>query len=274
MNLLPKIPQKNRMIRVSADSILKNPHQPRKIFEEAALFELAESIRSCGIIQPLTVRKLNDTTYELIAGERRLKAAKLIGLKEVPVIVMNVNEDASALVALIENLQRADLSFFEEAISYDKLIREFAYTQDELAFKLGKKQSTIANKLRLLRLSDEIKALAVEHQLSERHCRSLLRIEQEELQKKALHQIISKNLNVMETETYVDSLLCEKASKEKKEKRLVPLFRDIRIFSNTLKQAVEMMNKAGVPANSKKNETDDYIEYVVRINKSQIPQSS
>ncbi len=274
MNLFPKTPQKSRMITVATDSILKNPHQPRKIFEEAALFELAESIRSCGIIQPLTVRKLNDTAYELIAGERRLKAAKLIGLTEVPVIVMNVNEDASALVALIENLQRADLSFFEEAISYDKLIREFAYTQDELAFKLGKKQSTIANKLRLLRLGDEIKALAVEHQLSERHCRALLRIEQEELQKKAIHQIIVKSLNVMETESYVDSLLSKKIAKEKKEKRLVPLFRDIRIFSNTLKQAVEMMNKAGVSADSKKNETDAYIEYVIRIDKSRLPSSS
>lgn len=274
MNLFPKASSKQKLFSVPTDAILKNPHQPRKIFEEGALFELAESIRVCGIIQPLTVRKLNETTYELIAGERRLKAAKLIGLKEVPVIVMNVNEDASALVALIENLQRADLTFFEEAISYDKLIREFAYTQDELAFKLGKKQSTIANKLRLLRLGDEIKALAVEHQLSERHCRSLLRLENEDLQKKALHQIITKNLNVVETEAYVDSLLSEKSSKEKKEKRLIPLFRDIRIFSNTLKQAVEMMNKAGVPADTKKSETDAYIEYVIRIDKSGLPTSS
>ncbi len=274
MNLFPKTPPKNKLFTVSTDAILKNPHQPRKIFEEGALFELAESIRVCGIIQPLTVRKLNENTYELIAGERRLKAAKLIGLKEVPVIVMNVNEDASALVALIENLQRADLSFFEEAISYDKLIREFGYTQDELAFKLGKKQSTIANKLRLLRLGDEIKALAVEHQLSERHCRSLLRLENEDLQKKAVHQIVTKSLNVVETDAYVDSLLSEKASREKKEKRLVPLFRDIRIFSNTLKQAVEMMNKAGVPADTKKSETDAYIEYVIRIDKSGLSPSS
>ena len=274
MNLLPKVPQKNRILTVPTENILKNPHQPRKIFEEGALFELAESIRACGIIQPLTVRKLNENTFELIAGERRLKASKLIGLKEVPVIVMNVNEDASALVALIENLQRADLTFFEEAISYDKLIREFAYTQDELAFKLGKKQSTIANKLRLLRLSDEIKALAVEHQLSERHCRALLRMENEELQKKVLHQIITKNLNVMETDAYIDSLVSEKVFKEKKEKRMVPLFRDIRIFSNTLKQAVEMMNKAGVPADTKKSETDAYIEYVIRIDKSGFSPSS
>ena len=247
MNLIENLTAKNKVISVNVDAVLRNPNQPRKIFEEAPLLELAESIRSCGIIQPLTVRKLNDNTYELIAGERRLKAAKLIGLKEVPVLVMNVNEDASALIALIENLQRKDLTFFEEAISYDKLMREFAYTQDELAFKLGKKQSTIANKLRLLKLSDEIKARAIEFGLSERHCRALLRVDSEEQ-------------------------LMEKVSREKKEKRMIPLFKDIRIFSNTVKQAVEMMTKAGVTADSKKNETDDYIEYVIRIDKTQLPQ--
>ncbi len=272
MNFIENLTTKNRVLTVSVDMILKNPNQPRKIFEEGALFELAESIRACGIIQPLTVRKLNDNTYELIAGERRLKAAKLIGLKEVPVIVMNVNEDASALIALIENLQRKDLTFFEEAVSYDKLIREFAYTQDELALKLGKKQSTIANKLRLLRLGDEIKARAIEYHLSERHCRALLRLEKDDMRLKALNAIIQRNLNVVETEQYIDRLLQENASRMKKEKRMIPLFKDIRIFSNTVKQAVEMMTKAGVSADSKKNETDSYIEYVIRIDKTQLSQ--
>lgn len=270
MNLIETLSTKNRVLSVSVDAIQKNPNQPRKIFEEGALFELAESIRACGIIQPLTVRKLNDNTYELIAGERRLKAARLIGLKEVPVLVMNVNEDASALIALIENLQRKDLTFFEEAVSYDRLIREFAYTQDELALKLGKKQSTIANKLRLLRLGDDIKARAIEYQLSERHCRALLRLEKEELRVKVLNAIIQRNLNVAETEQYIDRLISETASRQKKEKRMIPLFKDIRIFSNTVKQAVEMMNKAGVSADSKKKETEEYIEYVIRIDKSRL----
>ena len=274
MKLMERLDSRNRILSVSVEQIVKNPNQPRKIFEESQLFELAESIRACGIIQPLTVRRLGDSTYELIAGERRLKAARLIGLKEVPVIVMNVNEDSSALMALIENLQRADLTFFEEAVSYDKLIREFGYTQDELAFKLGKKQSTVANKLRLLRLSDAVKAKAVEYHLSERHCRALLRIEKEELQIKALNTIIQKNLNVLESEQYVERLLGEQVSRERKEKRMIPLFRDIRIFSNTVKQAVEMMNKAGVSANTKKSETDAYIEYVIRIDKSQLPLST
>lgn len=273
MSFMENLTAKNKVITVGVDAVLRNPNQPRKIFEEAPLLELAESIRSCGIIQPLTVRKLNDNTYELIAGERRLKAAKLIGLKEVPVLVMNVNEDASALIALIENLQRKDLTFFEEAVSYDKLMREFAYTQDELAFKLGKKQSTIANKLRLLKLSDEIKARAIEFGLSERHCRALLRVESEEQRLKVLNTILQRNLNVAETELYIDRMLLEKASREKKEKRMIPLFKDIRIFSNTVKQAVEMMTKAGVSADSKKNETDDYIEYVIRIDKTRLPQS-
>lgn len=273
MSFMENLTAKNKVITVGVEAVLRNPNQPRKIFEEAPLLELAESIRSCGIIQPLTVRKLNDNTYELIAGERRLKAAKLIGLKEVPVLVMNVNEDASALIALIENLQRKDLTFFEEAVSYDKLMREFAYTQDELAFKLGKKQSTIANKLRLLKLSDEIKARAIEFGLSERHCRALLRVESEEQRLKVLNTILQRNLNVAETELYIDRMLLEKASREKKEKRMIPLFKDIRIFSNTVKQAVEMMTKAGVSADSKKNETDDYIEYVIRIDKTRLPQS-
>lgn len=269
MGLIENLAGKNKVMNVGVDAILRNPNQPRKIFEEAALLELAESIRSCGIIQPLTVRKLNDNTFELIAGERRLKAAKLIGMKEVPVLVMNVNEDASALIALIENLQRKDLTFFEEAVSYDKLMREFAYTQDELAFKLGKKQSTIANKLRLLKLSDETKARAVEFGLSERHCRALLRLEQEEQRLKVLNVILQRNLNVAETEQFIDRMLHETVSRQKKEKRMVPLFKDIRIFSNTVKQAVEMMNKVGVSANSKKSETEDYIEYVIRIDKPQ-----
>ena len=267
MNLIENFTGKNRILNIDTSLILKNPNQPRKIFEESALFELAESIKECGIIQPLTVRKLSDNSYELVAGERRLRAAKLLGLKNVPVIIVNINDNTSALIALIENLQRQDLSFFEEAISYDKLIKEFSYTQEELAGKLGKKQSTIANKLRLLRLSDDIKGRAVEYNLSERHCRALLKLDDEENRIKILNMIISKNMNVLDTEIYIDSLLYQKASKVKKEKRIIPLFKDIRIFTNTVKQAVEIMKKAGVSADSKKKETDEYIEYVIRIDK-------
>lgn len=273
MKLIENFQTKNRILDISCEYISKNPHQPRKIFEETALFELAESIRECGIIQPLIVRKLGDNNYELVAGERRLKAAKLLNLKTVPVIISNLDDDGSALVAIIENIQRQDLTFFEEAISYERLIKEFSYTQDELASKLGKKQSTIANKLRLLRLSDEIKALAVEYNFSERHCRALLKIDNEDTRQRLANLIITKNMTVLETENYIFNLSSKKALQQKKEKRVLPLFRDIRIFTNTVKQAVDMMNKAGIPADTKKSETENYIEYIIRIDK-QTPQVS
>ena len=271
MNLIENFTAKNKILNIETSLILKNPNQPRKIFSEAALFELAESIKECGIIQPLTVRKLPTGYYELVAGERRLRAAKLLSLAAVPAVCVNIDNNTSALIALIENLQRQDLSFFEEAISYDKLIREFSYTQEELAQKLGKKQSTIANKIRLLRLSDDIKSRAVEYNLSERHCRALLKINSEEMRIKILNTIISKNMNVIDTEIYIDSLSFQNATKAKKERRIIPLFKDIRIFTNTVKQAVEIMKKAGVPANSQKKETDEYIEYVIRIDKVDAP---
>ena len=268
LNLANNIKTKERVLSIPVDMIERNPNQPRKVFDEAPLFELAESIRVCGIIQPLNVRKIAEGKYELISGERRLKASKLIGMKTVPAIVMTVEEETSAVIALIENLQREDLSFFEEALAYEKLIRNYAFTQDALAFKLGKSQSAIANKMRLLKLSDDIKAKVVEYKLTERHCRALLKIDNENMRVKVLNTIIAKNMNVTETENYVEELKRKNTAIEKKEKRVIPLFKDIRIFSNTVKQAVDMMKKAGVNADSKKKETDDYIEYLIRIEKT------
>lgn len=268
LNLTTGIKPKERIMNVPVELIVRNPNQPRKIFEEAPLFELAESIRVCGIIQPLNVRKTEGEQYELISGERRLKAARLIGLKTVPAIVMTVEEETSAVIALIENLQREDLSFFEEALAYEKLIQNFSFTQDALAFKLGKSQSAIANKLRLLKLSDEIKAKVVEYKLTERHCRALLKLEDENTRLKILGVIISKNLNVTDTEKYIEEYTRKSRAIQSKQKRIIPLFKDIRIFSNTVKQAVDMMKKAGVNTEAKKNETDDYIEYFIRIDKA------
>lgn len=261
------IASKNTLFSIPVDAIKRNPHQPRRIFDEASLFELAESIRSCGVIQPLNVRKLDDNTYELISGERRLKASKLIGLKTVPAIVMNIEEEKSAVIALIENLQRENLSFFEEALAYEKLISEFSLTQDELAFKLGKSQSAVANKLRLLKLSDEIKTKVVENNLTERHCRALMRISNEILQLKAIKIIIEKGLNVTESEKYIDELLLNTKREKARNKRVLPLFKDIRIFTNTVNQAVEIMKKAGIETKTKKNETEDFIEYHIVIDK-------
>ena len=270
LNLTNNLKTKERVVSIPVDMIERNPNQPRKVFEEAPLFELAESIRVCGIIQPLNVRKISEGKYELISGERRLKASKLIGMKTVPAIVMSVEEETSAVIALIENLQREDLSFFEEALAYEKLIKNYAFTQDALAFKLGKSQSAIANKMRLLKLSDDIKAKVVEYKLTERHCRALLKIDNENMRVKVLNTIIAKNMNVTETENFIEELKRKSTAIEKKERRIVPLFKDIRIFTNTVKQAVDMMKKAGVNADSKKKETDDYIEYLIRIEKTAV----
>lgn len=267
LNLTNNLKPKEKIHSISVDLIERNPNQPRKVFDEAPLFELAESIRVCGIIQPLNVRKISENKYELISGERRLKAAKLIGLKSVPAIIMSVEEEASAVIALIENLQRENLSFFEEALAYERLIKNYSFTQDALAFKLGKSQSAIANKIRLLKLSDDIKAKVVENKLTERHCRAFLKIEDEDLKMKVVNTVISKNMNVTETENYIEEQRRKSIAIKKKEKRVIPLFKDIRIFSNTVKQAVDMMKKAGVNADSKKKETDDYIEYFIRIEK-------
>lgn len=270
LNLANNLKPKERIHNIPIDLIERNPNQPRKLFSEGPLFELAESIRVCGIIQPLNVRKIGENKYELISGERRLKAAKLIGLKTVPAVVMSVEEETSAVIALIENLQREDLSFFEEALAYERLIKNYSFTQDALAFKLGKSQSAIANKMRLLKLSDDIKAKVVEHNLTERHCRALLKIIDEDTRLKVLNMIIAKNLNVAETENYIDELKRKSLATQKKERRIIPLFKDIRIFSNTVKQAVDMMKKAGVNADTKKKETDDYIEYFIRIDKKAV----
>lgn len=259
---------KNTLYSIPVEQIRRNPHQPRKIFDEKALFELAESIRSCGVIQPLNVRKIGENAYELISGERRLKASKLIGLKKVPAIIMNIEDERSAVFALIENLQREDLSFFEEAVAYERLLKEFSLTQDELAFKLGKSQSAIANKLRLLKLSEEMRSKIAEHNLTERHCRALLRLSREESREKVLKFIIEKNLNVTDTEKYIDELFFEEKKEKIQKKRVISLFKDIRIFSNTVNQAVDMMKKAGIEAKTKKRETEEFVEYFIRIEKN------
>ncbi len=265
-----EISDKPKLTFVSPKKIVPNRNQPRQIFDEEKLYELAESIREHGILQPLSVRKLDAERYELIAGERRLRAATLIGLKSVPVIVSKYSDDDSLVLAIIENIQRHDLNYFEEAESYRKLMCECNLTQEELAKRLGKNQSTIANKLRLLKLDFEIRQLLMEHNLTERHARALLKLEDREFQEKAVQEIAVKNLNVQQTEFLITSLKGEiqkKDRKQRKEKRSVRLFKDLRIFSSTINQTIDMIKKAGIPVKSDKNETDSYIEYVIRIDK-------
>lgn len=261
---------KPRLVFISPEKILPNKYQPRKEFDESKLYELSQSIREHGILQPLTVKQTDKDTYELIAGERRLRAAKLIGLSSVPVIIKRFSREESMVLSIIENIQRHDLSPFEEAESYRRLLEECHLTQEELAKRLGKNQSTVANKLRLLKIEPELRRLISENGLTERHARCILKLEDYELREEAVNEIISKNLNVAQTEGLVLTLLGEVKKKNKRNSaklRCISLFKDMRIFSSTINQTVDLIRQSGLPVKSNKKETEDFIEYVIRVDK-------
>lgn len=266
MKLLTKYNKK--VIEIPARKIRPNKTQPRQTFYEEDLRSLSQSISNNGLLQPLTVRKLKNDEYELVAGERRLRASVMAGFTKIPCIVMKCSDKDSAIFALIENLQRKDLGMFEEARGINRLIRKYGITQEQAAIQLGKKQSTVANKLRLLRLSYDEQDWIIQAGLSERHARALLKIQDEESRKEALSHIIAENLNVKETEKYISSLLDNKKVQplhNNVDKKIV--VKDVRIFVNTISRAVDTMRMSGIDAVSNKEETDDYIEYTVKIPK-------
>jgi ParB family chromosome partitioning protein len=244
--------------------ILPNPHQPRVRFDYNELEGLAISIRTNGILQPINVRKLQDGKYELISGERRLRAARMVGVTKLPCVVMDVSDEQSALFAIIENVQRQNLDFFEEAVAIEKLITIHGLTQEEIAKKLGKAQSTLSNKLRLLRLPEDIRDRIACANLSERHARALLTLPDNGLRSRLLDIIIERHLNVSETERLISDAIRRKKSKNKPSMRG---YKDMRIFLNTLNHAVDVIRKAGIEADTAKSETDTYFEYVIRISK-------
>lgn len=260
----------NKVLLIDSSFILPNPSQPRKFFEEYELISLSESIKNNGILQPLTVRRLENGQYELIAGERRLKAAKLAGLTQVPCIVIAADNQQSAILALIENLQRQDLNMFEEAIAIQQLIDDWGVTQEEASNRLGKAQSTIANKLRLLKLSPAVREIISKQGLTERHARALLKLPEESLQRKALHYILANQYNVKQTEDYIALLLEQTQKQEEKKPQRRLIVKDVRLFLNTITKAVDTMIQSGIQAVTSTNEVDEYIEYVVRIPKNQI----
>lgn len=267
MRLSTKTDQKIKQIPVQY--IVPNKSQPRVEFSLYELQELADSIRANGVLQPLTVRKRSAQEYELVTGERRLRASKLAGLTTVPCILISCDDERAAVLALLENLQRVDLGPFEEAEGICRLIATWGVTQEEAARRLGKKQSTIANKLRLLKLTEPEREMIVKTGLTERHARALLRIQDDSLRISALQQIIEKNLNVKQTEEFISRLLEHLEMREKKISKRTVVIKDVRIFMNTIQKAVSTMRLSGIPAVTAQNETDDYIECVVRIPKAE-----
>ena len=253
---------RNRVENIKIDSIRVSSSQPREEFGESALISLSESIRENGLLQPLTVRK-NGKGYELIAGERRLRALKLLERKTAPCIVVNVDDEKSAVLSIIENIQRENLNVFEEARAIEKLIEKWGVSQSEAAKRLSLSQSAIANKLRILRLSDSEQKIILEKGLCERHARALLKISDPEKRKYALLYIAKHSLNVTESEKYIEKLLTKNKSGSQKF-----VFRDLRIFVNTINKAVETMRASGIRASAVKGESEGYIEYIIKIPKS------
>ncbi|MBQ2866150.1 MAG: ParB/RepB/Spo0J family partition protein [Clostridia bacterium] len=238
--------------KISVDDIVPNPNQPRRIFDPDAISQLAESIKSCGIITPLTVRRSEKGGYELIAGERRLRASRLAGLRQVPCYILDADEEGSSFMAVVENLQRKDLDFFEEALSLRALIDKYGLTQQQTAERIGKTQSSVANKLRLLKLSPEAVRIIRESHLSERHARALLRLPAEQ-QALGAETAVIKALNVEQTEKLVDDMLKDMQKPPKTDgktakspKRDTVYIKDVRIFLNTLARAVKTMEMSGV----------------------------
>ncbi|PEY38137.1 nucleoid occlusion protein [Bacillus cereus] len=246
-------------------NIIPNRYQPRTVFDDARIDELALTIRTHGLIQPIVIRKYEDDKYEIIAGERRFRAATKLGWEKVPAIIKNLNDTETASVALIENLQREELTAIEEAVAYQKLIELHNLTQEALAQRLGKGQSTIANKLRLLKLPEEIKRALLEKSITERHARALIPLKNEELQLKVLQEIVEKQLNVKQAEERIAKLLEEVKPKRKAKQKAVS--RDMRIAMNTIRQSLQMVANSGLSVNSEEEEFDEYYQITIKIPK-------
>lgn len=246
------------------ENIFPNPQQPRVRFDYIELENLATSIRANGILQPINVRPLDNGNFELISGERRLRAARIIGVTKIPCIVMDVSDEQSALFAIIENVQRQNLDFFEEAVAIERLMTDHNLSQEEIGKKLGKAQSTLSNKLRLLRLPESMREKLILAGLTERHARALLSLPDNTARNRALDIIIDRHLTVSESERLISDIL---RRRKEPQKPPIKVFKDMRIFINTLNHAVDSIRKAGMEADTAKSETDEYFEYVVRISK-------
>ena len=256
--------RKDRVLYFPPERIRPNPWQPRRTFDEEKLAALAASIRENGLLQPITVTLSPQGEVTLVAGERRLRAAKMAGLFEVPCIVMDVDMEKSGIITLIENLQRRELDFVEEAEGIRQLIRLFGLSQEQTARRLGLSQSAVANKLRLLRLPEDVLARLREEGLGERHARALLRLSDAQSQRAALDFIIDQRMTVAAAEEYIDGLM-QQAEPEQPRRRSIFLMKDVRLFLNTLERSFKLMRSAGIPAELQREETEDALVLTVRI---------
>lgn len=250
--------------QIKTDKLLPSPFQPRKLFSDRSIAELAESIERHGILQPLLATKGENGNYILVAGERRLRAAKKCGLKTVPVIVLSKKDSDYAAIALIENIQREQLSFFEEAQSYHRLMNEYGMTQSEIASILGKKQSTVSNKMRILKLPPTVQALIIANDLTERHARELLRINNNQLLYQTVDKIIAKKLNVEQTSELIDSLLTEKPKAPQRSCKIG----EIKLCLNTINKALRLIKKSGIKPQTQLQESEGFVEYIIKIPKT------
>ena len=266
--------REREVARIPIEAIRPNPYQPRRVFAQEALEELCASIKQYGLLQPISVRKAGNDAYELIAGERRLRACRMAGMTAIDAIVFSAYEQDSAVIAMMENLQRENLHYMEEAEGYRNMMEDYGLTQEELAAKLSKSQSSIANKLRILKLEDSVKKLLLEHHFTERHARALLKLPDEESRLFVLAQMIQEEMNVKKTEELIEATLEQMRPRfpekgEQKEKRYVRSS-DFRLFTNTIKQSVEVIRRSGVDVVYEDKQDADCCEILIRIRKNAV----
>lgn len=261
----PSVLGTGRVLYLPAARIRPNPQQPRRHFDACGLQELAESIRQYGVLQPLTVRK-SGGAYELVAGERRLRAARLAGLAEVPCLLANVDEEASGMLALVENLQRRDLDYIEEAQGLQKLMQQYHLSQEQAARRIGKSQSAVANKLRLLRHSSAVICALRESHLTERHARALLKLPDEAGRLRVIALIRQNDWTVAKTEQYIDALLAPQPPQRRTINGFV--LRDVRVFFNSIDHQLALIRAAGVDASGERRETEQEIILTIRVPKA------
>jgi ParB family transcriptional regulator, chromosome partitioning protein len=251
---------------IALENIRPNPFQPRKVFDQEKIGELAQSIKTYSLLQPVILRR-RENSYQIVAGERRCLACKTLGWTSIPAVVRDLSDSAMATIALIENLQRENLHFLEEAAGYQKLLEEFSLTQEVLAQRLGKSQSTIANKIRLLKLPPSVREKVLSGEVTERHARALLRLPDENSQLVVFNEVCSMGLNVKQAERRVDEYLSKAESKVVPERKKV-IIRDIRIFLNTIRQAVSILEKSGLAPAVTEIDRGEFIEVTICLPKT------